>query len=261
MCCCAMWFYTRKKRKEVHIGEDMVNKAVLENLPLPTLEEVGKDLEDEIVLIDPNKKLRPREEVALLRRQENERKRRSNPKRIKFNRDDFKYREGPSPLDRGQVTAYITTRDMEPSSTTPPPDKELLLTYERLDAFKANATSKLKDDNLNELFEDENRVEDLIMAASRQPVSMVYPELEFGELPQIEGVSKDVKRQIMAEKNAKKQGMTHNMPDFLKNFVRAKNRKMVKTQEKVVVPSSRRLENGPSGPGIDDDEGDVLVNV
>jgi len=220
--CFGMWVFTYYKKKAVEVGGNVVAKAVIEKLPKPTLEEVGNDLpvKDEEANF---KAMRPSEQVAYMKKQEKKEKKkaRNSANVIPFQREDFKHRDKDAAADIPEISAFLTTRAYETPSTViePESNKELMVTYERLKQFQAEHSSK-KDTEA--LFDDQDRLEDLIHAASRNPVSLGYPTVELEEV-NLEGVGKGVKKQVEAERRAKQKQLSH-MPDFLKGHMRKQGR-------------------------------------
>lgn len=222
--CAGMWLMTYYKKKAVDVGNEVVSKAIIEKLPMPVLEEVGKDLpmvEDH----QARKAMRPAEEAAFMKKQGKIQKKKDRAKAlvVPFKREDFKPREKDACLDTPEISAFLTTRAYEPSSTViqPESNKELLVTYERLKAFESKNAAGGRDTEA--LFEDVERVEDLMAAVSRNPISFAFPTVELDDVS-LEGVPKGIRRQVEAERRAKQREMAGNMPDFLKGHMRKQER-------------------------------------
>jgi len=216
--CIYVWVRAWLKSRQMKIGQAMVEDVVLKKLPMPTLEELGDDVilernllndaDVEQTVVGKVERMQNEEAVAKIKK----RRATAAGDKIKWNLDDFTHRGGKEIPD-AVVSAFITTGKFEAISDTTN-DVGVLQTYQRLEKFKSGAGKDAK--GMEALWDDKDRVRDLIKAGNRAPKSKRNPVGAAGVMPIVEG-SNALKQQVAAQHRQVSALGGRTMPEFLQD--------------------------------------------
>jgi len=254
--CFYIWARAWLKSRQMKIGQELVEDVVLKRLPVPTLEELGPDViaERDVVLnrlphatiADQVDRQYKEEAVAKIQKD----RATADSDKIHWDFEDFRYKDAGKEIPDALVTAFITTGKFEATSDTA--EVGLLQTYQRLEKFKAGAGKDTE--GMEALWNDKDRVKDLIGAGTRVNKSKSNPTGAFGAAS-VEG-SKALKQQVAAQQKQVSAYGGRTMPEFLQEYQMEqiqKHPEPVKLGKRIETAASRGprddallLENGES---------------
>jgi len=255
--CFYIWARAWLKSRQMKIGQELVEDVVLKRLPMPTLEELGpdviaereilKDLDVHATIADQVDRQYKEEAVAKIQKD----RATADGDKINWDLDEFRYRDAGKDIPDALVTAFITTGKFEATSDTA--DVGILQTYQRLEKFKAGAGKDTE--GMEALWDDKDRVKDLIKAGTRVNKSKSNPFGAAGVMPSVQG-SKALKQQVAAQHKQVSAYGGRTMPEFLQDYQMEqiqKHPEPVKLGKRIETAASRGprdnallLENGKS---------------
>ena len=217
-----VWIRAFLKARQVKLGQRLVEELVLNKLPLPTVEEVGDDVVTERETIkDRSKEKNVEEEIEHFYKEEAllkikaKRSKLARGDKIDFNLDDFHYNDAGKEIPDSSVSAFLASGKFDKKKMQEATGHDgVLQALSRLEKFKTGPGQDAE--GTEALWQDKNRIKDLLRAGARVPRSKSKPQGAGGVMPIVEG-SKALVQQVHAQQRQVQALGGRTLPEFLKD--------------------------------------------